>query len=174
MEQTEKKNKLSAFLSVMSDDELIFVSSATSWFFVGTVSEYRHYEKAIDRKLLDYFSRRIRNEKDNIRRLCTSYINDVTSEANRHKRPEADGYNLTTWYRALQKNIQCRNTFVPTMEREVVNSYPRIKEGTAIIVEGEEVGEYYDSEEWEQFGGKKKLEKYMEEIRMEEIKNEED
>ena len=165
MEQTEKKNKLSDLLSSMSDDELIFVGAATSWFFIGTVEEYRHYEKAVDRKLKDYWKEKIRLEKNSFKLLLFSYLDNIDREIQTHKDPETDGCNLTTWYRTYFKNIGYRNNFKPTSEREVLDTYPRMEEGTAIILEGSEVGEYYDSEEWELFNGEEKLKKYMEAIK---------
>lgn len=165
MEQTETKNKLSDLLSTLSDDELIFIGSATSWFFIGTVEEYRRYEKAIDRKLMDYWKDKIKIEKDNIQKLCKSYYDSVEKELETRGNPETDGFNLTAWYRTYFKNIRFRNTFIPTADREVIDTYQRIEEGTAIVLEGSEVGEHYDWQEWVEFGGEEKLKKYMEEIK---------
>ena len=167
METTEeKKNKtLSELLSSMSDDELIFIGAKTAWFFVGTVEEYRHYEKAVDRKLKDYWKEKIRLKKISFKRLLLSYLDNIEREIQTHKDTETDGFNLTTWYRTYFKDIGYRNNFKPTYEREVLDTYPHKEEGTAIVLEGEEVGEYYDSEEWELFNGEKKLKKYMETIK---------
>lgn len=161
MEQTETKNKLSDLLSTMSDDELIFVGSKTLWFFIGTVEECRNCSNAIDAQLMDFWKKKIDSDKKFIKNLCSSYIRDVVKCSHTHKDPATDSYNLRSRYIGYYENLKQHRSFKPIFEREVTLIYPRIKEGTAIVLEGNECGEYYDLEEWNNGNGIEKLKKYM-------------
>ena len=158
----EKNNVLREFLALMNDDDHICVGSSSSYFFCGTVADFKKYHKAIDRKLEEYWEDRVANARETVLGTCSGISKDISEKSRNHKNIETNCLELSRAYKAYFVNLDNLNKFLPVYHREVKESYPRFDEPcTAIIVEGGEMGEYWSEEEFYDLYGLENLKNYM-------------
>lgn len=159
----EKNNDLQEFLAAMSDDDHICVGSASSYFFCGTVSDFKKCHKAIDRKLEEYWKNRVASAREAVLGTCSGIAKDIREGTLRHNNIDANCFDMSRIYKTYFANLDNLNNLLPVYQRKVKESYPRFDEPcTAVIVEGKEAGEYWYEEEFYDLYGLEKLKKYME------------
>lgn len=152
----EEKRTLSEVIETMPEDEIIFLGSQTLWFYVGEAKELKKLHKAIDRQLHDTLQRQITKCKENIFKTCRSFILAADRESKTVKDIESKSRYLAMQYNEMFHFIKLRDNQKPIMEREVKMTY-ELEDGTAIVLEGEETGDYCDMDEWLGKYGRSKL-----------------
>ena len=159
----EEKRTLSEVIETMPEDEIIFLGSQRLWFYVGEANELKKLHKAIDRQLYDTLQRQITKCKEKIFMTCRSFILAADRELKTVKDIEAKSMYLALQYNEMFHFIELRDNQKPIMEREVKMTYERIDDGTAIVLEGEETGDYSYMDEWIAKHGRAKLKAFEKE-----------
>ena len=109
-------------------EETVFIGSANTFFCIGKPGELIYKAEATGKKYLAMYEQSVRRNET----LAQKYPDGITGRKVRRTIENAKG--------RIER-------FVPFLEREVTDVYPRITGGTAIIVTGDENGWYWTEEE---------------------------
>lgn len=134
--------KLSDAISMVDDNLIISIGSASAFFFIGTRAEYFSKIHDISERFVDYNRGLMERHKSLIENAIEILIRNESATKERVK---AIG-KLKKYYRPYKKCEKYLDTFTPIMDRKIKDIYWKIKkeDGICIIVEGAESGKYYD------------------------------
>ena len=109
-------------------EETVFVGAASCFFYIGGAEELIYKADAIGKKFIEHYRKAIKSNED-----VYEHSHDPS------RRIDA--------FRAMRTNKRKLEECTPLLGRKVLDVYPRITGGTAIIVEGSECGSYWSEEE---------------------------
>lgn len=138
--------KLSDAMKFFDEETVFHVGAETSFFFVGTKSEFEKDKLMISNKYIDRHRDLIERNQKRIRKE----VSRITDQNASKKIIKDCICNLRRFNNAIDKSENYIKTFVPFESRKVIKIYERSqKDGIVMIVEGNEVGGFWDKEEYE-------------------------
>lgn len=139
--------KLDDAISMVDDNLIINIGSASAFFFIGTRAEYFSKIHDISEKFVDYNRGLMERYKSLIENAIEILIRH---ESTTKERVEAIG-KLKKYYCPYKKCEKYLNTYTPLPDRKVKDAYLKInkEDGICIIVDGTESGKYWNKEEWD-------------------------
>lgn len=140
--------RLEQFIDTQSDDQLLFIGSASGYFFVGTPREFKESREEVEEKIKKRFRLSYMDKARDVRKLLT--VIKVSED------PEEYATVLEIRARQIRDELEKLNRmnerlteFQPLNERIVKDYYHKALGGLAIIVDGQEDGRYWTKEEWD-------------------------
>lgn len=133
------------------EDEIIQIGSISGYFFIGTPKEYEEMIDGISKQYEEYFKRRAEETQAELESLCGAVEKEKDEKTYHYvDRLLKRAMNIVKAHDAAARARQKRRDFTDLRTREIKNRY-RLPVGgfKAIIVEGCEIGEYWDKEEWD-------------------------
>jgi len=153
--------KIEEVLKSIEDNEIIFVGSKTSWFFIGTKADYEDYKQGIDGYLRNSFI----VQKNKLRSHIENRLGAIQAcvDAGKYTFGKND-----TWCEDLKNDLlmflDCEKNlkeYVPISEREVLETYDGLEEGTMIKITGEEGGRYWLKKEFDEDHALNRIEAFL-------------
>ena len=139
--------KLSDAISMVDDNLIISIGSASAFFFIGTKRDYENKIDKISVSFVDYN----KGLMDKYKSLIENAIEIlIRHESTTKERVEAIG-KLKKYYCPYKKCEKYLNTYTPLSDRKVKDAYLKINKehGICISVDGTESGNYWNKEEWD-------------------------
>lgn len=139
------------YLEKADADTILHIGAGNSLFFVGPKGEFKPED--IDTFFKDEAKRRCENYVKYISRSLERVFSDCLEEKTKQSSYRRIKENL----RPILSNVTYLHDFTPVSEREVKETYKRLQgDGIVVIVEGTELGLYWDRKEYLEYREKRK------------------
>lgn len=142
---------LKEYLEEADADAILHIRAGYSFFFVGPKGEFKPED--IDTFFKDEAKRRCENYVKYISRSLERVFSDGLEEKTKQSSYRRIKENL----RPILSNVTYLHDFTSVSEREVKETYKRLQgDGIVVIVEGTELGLYWDRKEYLEYREKRK------------------
>lgn len=145
------------------EDCIIHIGAESNYFFIGDYDEY----KAMIDDITAKYKQKIRytlhnNEQDlyeHANRQLKKEARDIEGKLVREAETVDEYFNrLARLKKRYEKNLKRYENYIPLNERKVKRIYALSTcKGVAVIIEGHEIGDFWDLEEWQKVHKKKEV-----------------
>lgn len=155
---------LKEFLADLPDETNIAVGAASGYFFLGTKAEFEQVEGRISTELLHGLVQSKAHAIELVRAMCENGIpprrpsdvkegQHVPGETMEEfvQRVGYDAREFTAAYKRISKNTQAIENFQPLISRQIKRTTKTALTGRVIILEGIEVGRFWNKEEYDAY-----------------------